>query len=33
MTDGLVFACIHNVDHLEDGEPAIHELHAIDMED
>jgi hypothetical protein len=33
LTPGAVLACIHNADRLDDGEPAIHAEHAIEMED
>jgi quercetin dioxygenase-like cupin family protein len=33
LTPGAVFACIHNADHLDDGEPVVAERHDIELED
>lgn len=33
LTDNVVLACIHNVDHVEAGEPVIHERHDLALED
>jgi hypothetical protein len=33
LTDGVVIACIHNVDHLEADEPAIHATNDLELED
>jgi quercetin dioxygenase-like cupin family protein len=33
MTDNVTILCIHNADHLEADEPALAELHTLDLED
>lgn len=32
LTPGAVLACIHNADHLEDGEPTIRDRHDLVLE-